>query len=166
MSFSYIHIYTRKKKNYISKHWFMRSKMLAWPPATVYSPSVTHKSCSTSKVTDWLPLLLDHGGVSTKVSDCFTWFFGFMFDQNDNCLLSLWCVFFCNLAKVCLHLIKSSFLHHSKASVPSLIALFSLDQERLFYKDSQNYCTFMYFGSIISLFIFSKTNCVYIKMSK
>ena len=44
-----MYIFTQKsKKVYIPKHWFIRSKMLAWPSATVNSSYVTRTSSSTS----------------------------------------------------------------------------------------------------------------------
>ena len=41
---------------------------------------------------------------------------------------------------------SNQFLHHIKASVFTLVALLSLDQDRLFYKYSQNHCKFLYLG--------------------
>ena len=131
--------------------------MLAWPSATVNSSSVTHIPSSTSETTDYHPLLLDDGGVSTKVSACLLGSFvsfGFMFDQNDNCLLSLGCVFFCK--SKFLQIWSNHFLHHFKASVFSLVALLSLDQDRLFYKHSQNHCIFLYLDLLFQYLFFQK----------
>ena len=80
-----------------------------------------------------------------------------MFDQNDNRLLSLRAFSSASQPRF-LQMWSNHFLHHYKASVLSLVALLSLHQDRPFCKYSQNHCTFFVLGSIISLFIFSKTN--------